>query len=182
RPVVISSLSGIGDSTIVTKLFSAHEKSLGKTVSHTTRPPLDNESNGIDYHFIDREKFSVMRDGDQFLEYSTRDESEYGTSRKAVEGIIAQGKVPVWETDIHGIQQLKDQAYNARFVFIGPAHLEEFEAKLRRPNAESEERIQQRLVTARLEIEQSKLEGFYDQVLADKSVESAYKALERFII
>ncbi|KAH9220982.1 THO complex subunit 1 transcription elongation factor-domain-containing protein [Leptodontidium sp. 2 PMI_412] len=162
RPVVISGLSSVGNSTIVTKLFSVHEKSLGKNVSHTTKPPGENESNGVDYHFVDKEKFSVMRDGDQFLEYSTRDNSEYGTSRKAVEGIIAQGKVPVLEMDMKGVQQLKDQAYNARFVFIGPSNLEDLEA--------------------RLEIEQSKVEGFYDLVLADESVESAYKALEAFVL
>ncbi|KAG4438123.1 hypothetical protein IFR05_006403 [Cadophora sp. M221] len=182
RPVIISGLSGVSDSTIVTKLFSVHEKSLGKKVSHTTRPPGENELNGVDYHFIDKEKFSVMRDGDQFLEYSTHENSEYGTSRKAVESIIAQGKVPLLEVDMQGVQQLKDQAYNARFIFIGPSNLEDVEAKLKQANSESEESIQRSLATARLEIEQSKVEGFYDLVLADELVEPAYKALEAFVL
>jgi THO complex subunit 1 len=101
RPVVISSLSGVGQSPIVNKLFAANDKYLGKKTSHTTRPPRGDESNGVDYHFVDKEKFNVMRDSDQFLEYSTHDGNGYGTSRKAVEYVIAQEKVPVIEMDMH---------------------------------------------------------------------------------
>ena len=50
---------------------------------------------------MEKEKFNVMRDGDQLLEHSTRGSHDYGTSRKSVEGIIAQGKVPILEMDMH---------------------------------------------------------------------------------
>ncbi len=42
-----------------------------------------------------------MRDGDQFLEFNNFNGNDYGTSKKVVEGIIAQGKVPVMEMDMH---------------------------------------------------------------------------------
>jgi len=101
RPLVLSSFSGLPGSILVNKLVSTHEKSFGKKVSHTTRPPRENEKNGIDFHFVEKEKFNVMRDGDQLLEHSTRGSHDYGTSRKSVEGIIAQGKVPILEMDMH---------------------------------------------------------------------------------
>jgi THO complex subunit 1 len=66
-----------------------------KKVSHTTRVPNDGEIDSIDYHFVDNTKFNIMRDGDQFLEYGTYDGQEYGTTLKAVESVIATGKIPV---------------------------------------------------------------------------------------
>ncbi len=101
RPIVISGPSGAGKRTLVRMLVEAHEKSLARKTSHTTRPTREKEIEGIDYYFVDKEKFDIMRDGDQFLEYSTLNGNGYGTSRKAVEGIIARGKIPLLEMDVN---------------------------------------------------------------------------------
>jgi THO complex subunit 1 len=82
-------------------LVEAHGKSLAKTVSHTTRPSREKEVDGIDYHFVNTEKFAMMRDGDQFLEHQDDGGIYYGTSRKAIEGLIAQGKTPVLDLGIN---------------------------------------------------------------------------------
>jgi THO complex subunit 1 len=78
-----------------------HSKALGKKASHTTRPPRVGEVNGQHYHFVTKEEYDVLRDGDQFLELNNFNGNDYGTSRKIVEGIIAQGKVPIMEMDMH---------------------------------------------------------------------------------
>lgn len=101
RPVVISGPSGVGKGTLITKLVGAHAKVITKKASHTTRAPREKEVDGIHYFFIDKERYDVMRDGDQFLEFNNFDGNDYGTSRKVVEGIIAQGKIPVMEMDMH---------------------------------------------------------------------------------
>ncbi|XMA12352.1 hypothetical protein WAI453_005143 [Rhynchosporium graminicola] len=182
RPIVISSISSPTQSTVVSRLFATHEKSLGNKVSYTTRPPRGSESNAVQYYFVDKETFNVMRDGDQFLQYSTYDGDDYGTSRKSVEGIIAQGKVPVLEMDLQGIQQLKDQDYDAHYVFIGPANVEDLEAVLKKQDSESEDKFKQRLANAKQEVEQSKIQGFYDLVVVDDLTEPAYEALESFVL
>jgi THO complex subunit 1 len=99
RPIVISGSIGVGKSTLVKRLTEKNAKVLGRKVSHTTRPAREGEVNGQDYHFVTKEQFSVMRDGDEFLEYNEYNGNDYATSRKAVEDIIAQGKVPVVEID-----------------------------------------------------------------------------------
>ncbi|KAL2068288.1 hypothetical protein VTL71DRAFT_16386 [Oculimacula yallundae] len=182
RPIVISGLGSLNQSTIVNSLFATHEKSLGKKISHTTRSPRGDESNGVHYHFVDKESFNVMRDGDQFLEYSTHDDGDYGTSRKSVEGIKAQRKVPVLEMDMQGIQQLKDQEYDARYVFIGPSDAENLQTVLEQLDSEPEESFKRRLVSAKEHVEQSKLEGFYDLVIVDESIGPAYEILEAFVL
>ena len=52
---------------------------------------------------------------------------------------------------------------------------------MRQQGTEPEEMIQEKLTTAIQELEQSKIEGFYDKVITDDSSEAAYEILERFI-
>jgi THO complex subunit 1 len=101
RPIVISGPSGVGKGTLIEMLLEKHGKALGKKASHTTRAPRDGEINGQHYLFVNKEQYDIMRDGDQFLEVNNYNGNDYGTSRKVVEGIIAQGKVPVMEMDMH---------------------------------------------------------------------------------
>ena len=101
RPIVISGPSGVGKGTLVKMLLEKHGKALGRKVSHTTRLPREGEVHGRDYIFVTKEDYDVMRDGDEFLEYNNFNGNDYGTSRKVVEAIIAQGKVPIMEMDMH---------------------------------------------------------------------------------
>ena len=101
RPIVISGPSGVGKGTLVTMLMDKHSKVLGKKASHTTRQPREGEVHGQHYFFVTKEKYDVMRDGDQFIEYNNFNGNDYGTSKKVVEGIIASGKIPVMEMDMH---------------------------------------------------------------------------------
>lgn len=101
RPIVISGPSGVGKGTLITMLMEKHPKVLGKKASHTTRPAREGEVHGQHYFFISKDEYNVMRDGDQFIEYNNFNGNDYGTSKKVVEGIIASGKIPVMEMDMH---------------------------------------------------------------------------------
>jgi THO complex subunit 1 len=101
RPIVISGPSGVGKGTLVTLLMERHQKVLGKKASHTTRQPREGEVHGQHYFFITKVEYNVMRDGDQFIEYNNFNGNDYGTSKKVVDGIIASGKIPVMEMDMH---------------------------------------------------------------------------------
>jgi THO complex subunit 1 len=101
RPIVISGPSGVGKGTLVTMLMEKHPTVLGKKASHTTRPPREGEVHGQHYFFVTKAEYDIMRDGDQFIEYNNFNGNDYGTSKKVVEGIIASGKVPVMEMDMH---------------------------------------------------------------------------------
>jgi THO complex subunit 1 len=101
RPIIISGPSGVGKGTLIKMLLEKHGKALGKKASHTTRAPREGEIHGQHYFFVNKEQYDIMRDGDQFLEVNDYNGNDYGTSRKVVEGIIAQGKVPLMEMDMH---------------------------------------------------------------------------------
>jgi THO complex subunit 1 len=101
RPIVISGPSGVGKGTLITMLMDKHQKVLGKKASHTTRQAREGEVHGQHYFFVSKDEYNVMRDGDQFIEYNNFNGNHHGTSKKVVEGIIASGKIPVMEMDMH---------------------------------------------------------------------------------
>ncbi|OBT64895.1 hypothetical protein VE03_06452 [Pseudogymnoascus sp. 23342-1-I1] len=181
RPVVISGPGGVGKGTLIAMLIDKHPKLFGRKASHTTRAPRVGEVDGMHYNFINAEAYAMMRDGDQFLEFNNFNGNDYGTSKKIVEGIVASGKVPVMEMDFHGIQQLKDQSYAARFIFLNAPSLEELEKRLRARGTDDEEKVKQRLVTAAEEIKQAEIEGFHDKILVNDNLTDAFEELEKYI-
>ena len=198
RPIVISGPSGVGKGTLVTMLLDKHGKRLGKKASHTTRAPREGEIHTQHYYFVTKDEYDVLRDGDQFLELNNFNGNYYGTSRKVVEAIIAQGKVPVMEMDMHvswscscfilspvdcpqGIQQLKDQGYAARFIFLQPPDMSELAQRLRRRGSDDEDKIQARLEIAEKELAQAQVEGFHDKIIVNDDLRKTYEELERYI-
>ncbi|MBE9528785.1 MAG: guanylate kinase, partial [Proteobacteria bacterium] len=78
-PIIISGPSGAGKTTLYQM---AVERLEGTTVSvsYTTRPARDGELDGVDYHFVDTEKFDAMAEAGEFLEHFTVHGNRYGTS------------------------------------------------------------------------------------------------------
>lgn len=198
RPIVVSGPSGVGKGTLVNMLLNNHTKVFGRKASHTTRTPREGEVHGEHYMFVSKEEYDVILDGDGFLEHNNYNGNDYGTSKKVLEEIIAQGLVPIMEMDMHvslsnfisshhscsfckGIQQLKDQGYTARFIFIAPPDMDQLGERLRQRGTDSDEKIQGRLEIATKEIEQSKTDGFHDTVIVNDDLETAYSELESFI-
>lgn len=101
RPIILAGPSGVGKSTLLKRLIAKHPKILKRKVSHTTRIPRPGEVDGKDYFFITKETHTMMRDGDQFMEYNCYNKNDYGTSWKVVESIIAENKVPLMEMEYH---------------------------------------------------------------------------------
>ena len=101
RSMVISGPGGVGKSRLINMLLEKHAAVFSKKVSHTTRPPHTGEVDGTHYYFVTKEEYNVMRDGDEFMEISSNNGNDYGTSRKVIDGVITNGKIPVIELDDH---------------------------------------------------------------------------------
>lgn len=84
---------------LVRELLARHSRAFSRVAAHVTRKAREGEVNGRDYHFVDVQTFNVMRDGDQFLEYSEQGDEARGTSRRVVETIMDNDRVPVMELD-----------------------------------------------------------------------------------
>ena len=66
--VVLSSPSGAGKTTLVNLLSKKNNYYV--SISHTTRKPRSNETNGKDYFFVKDDEFKRLINNDEFLEYA----------------------------------------------------------------------------------------------------------------
>ena len=64
---ILSSPSGAGKTTL-TKKIAENNSDFIISISHTTRKPRQNEIDGLDYHFVTREKFDELLQKNSFFE------------------------------------------------------------------------------------------------------------------
>ena len=168
---VLSSPSGAGKSTIA-RLLLAADDNLSMSVSVTTRPMRPGEVEGLDYHFVDLDRFREMVADHDFLEWAHVFGHRYGTPRAPVEAILAQGRDVLFDIDWQGAQQLLQQAGgDVVRAFIFPPSLDELERRLRSRGTDSDAVIDARMARAANEI--SHWDG-YDYVLVNDDVERCF--------
>ena len=62
---------------------------LTKVITHTTREKRINEKDDVDYHFVSKDDFLIMKINNEFVETTTYNNNYYGTSKKEIaESII----------------------------------------------------------------------------------------------
>ena len=148
------------------------------SVSATTRAPRAGETDGVQYYFVDRDEFTSMIDEGRMLEWAEYSGNFYGTPKDSVYSHMEEGKQVLLEIEVQGASQVRDIIKEAVLIFIEPPSLEELERRLRNRGTDSEEAIQKRLATARLELERK---GEYDYVLVNDDLEEAAAELVSFV-
>lgn len=182
RSIVISGPSGVGKGTLIQKLFDTHPDTFGFAVSHTTRKPRPGEVEGVTYFFVSPSEFSSLCAQGALVEHAYFSGNYYGTSKQTIDDQIRKGLVVVLDIEIQGVKQVKANAsIDARYVFIRPPSFEVLEARLRARGPGNEEEIQRRLAQARVEFEYADLQGSYDKIIVNDSVETAFRELEMFV-
>lgn len=141
---VIAAPSGAGKTSLVRALLEKHPE-LRFSISYTTRKQREKEQHGRDYFFVDRAEFERMVAAGEFLEHAQVFDNYYGTSRKQVEALLAQGYNVILEIDWQGARQIRSKLPSCRTVFILPPSRAELERRLRDRRTDSEEVIQRRL-------------------------------------
>ncbi|TGX52698.1 guanylate kinase [Sphingomonas gei] len=175
---VLSSPSGAGKSTIARKLLKA-DPFLEMSVSYTTRPIRPGEVDGVDYHFIDLEKFREMVSNNEFLEWAHVFDHRYGTPREGVNKILASGRDVLFDIDWQGAQQLFQLAGgDVVRVFILPPSLKELHERLIRRATDPVEVIDARMARATNEV--SHWDG-YDYVLVNDEVEECFESVHTIL-
>jgi guanylate kinase len=174
RPLllIISSPSGAGKTTLTARLL-AEVKGLTFSISHTTRKPRANETNGKEYHFVSRDEFEQLIAADSFLEWAEVHGNLYGTSKAEIARRSADRGI-VFDIDHQGARQIKCSAADAVAVFILPPSMAVLEQRLRGRASEDEETVQRRFNAAKREIEHY---GLFDYVLVNEELEDATRKL-----
>ncbi|XP_049911462.1 guanylate kinase 1b isoform X2 [Epinephelus moara] len=178
RPLVLSGPSGAGKSTLMKRLMKDHEGVFGFSVSHTTRNPRPGEEDGKDYHFTTKEAMQEAIDNGEFIENAEFSGNMYGTSKAAIEDVLAKNLICILDVDIQGVKRIKETDLNPIYVSIQPPSMEILEKRLRDRQTETEESLQKRLEAARIDMELSKEPGVFDVVIINDDLERAYEELK----
>lgn len=150
--IIVSGPSGSGKSTLIRRALKVFGPELRHSISATTRPRRDGEADGVDYHFWSKSRFQAGIAAGEFLEYATVfGKYEYGTPRSEVEPYRLRGVGVVLDIDVQGAEQLRRTCPDGFFIFLEtPAG--EYERRLRERGTDSEDAIQRRLESARMEL------------------------------
>ena len=173
---VISGASGVGKSTVLSKVMSMR-KDLTFSVSATTRAPRLGEQEAVSYYFVSKETFEDMIRNDEFLEYDAHLDNYYGTPKGQLEEKLTRGHV-ILDIEPNGAFAVRKSRPDAVLIFIAPPSLEELERRLRTRGDTGPEQIKLRLERAKWEMEQSKK---YDHVVINGQVNACAEEILKII-
>ena len=174
--IVLSGPSGCGKGTLVGELMKRGDCAV--SVSATTRAPRTNEADGVHYHFISHAEFEQRIREDGLLEYAEYCGNYYGTPRKEVEAMRAEGKHVMLEIEVQGAFQIRERCPEAVLVFTTPPSIEELRRRLHKRGTETEEVIEQRIARAKEELPYAEQ---YDYIVLNDALEDAVADLNTVI-
>ncbi len=168
--LIISGLSGSGKDTVINRVQEISGRIFHFVVTCNTRPRRENEIDGVDYHFISRDRFLQMIEDGEMLEHSEVYEDLKGVPRFEVDNAFQVGKDIVMRLDTQGMQKVKAVYPNAVSIFILPPDSQEWIKRLRSRKTESEESLRIRIQTAEKEL---KGISAFDYIVVNKEVDQA---------
>ena len=177
---VFSGPSGVGKGTLKAKLFEEFADLIAYSVSATTRGPREGEVDGKDYFFISRQEFERRVKNNEFLEHAEFAGNCYGTPRAYVEKLLDSGMNVVLEIDVQGALQVMKSMPECVSVFILPPSFEELEHRLRGRGTETEEKVRERLETAKRELPYAPQYDY--QIVNGGDIEAAYQSLREVFL
>ena len=172
KAIIFSAPSGAGKTTMVKGLMASSIRSLGFSISATTRPPRGDEKDGEAYYYLTQQEFDFKVKNGDFIEWEEVYPGLcYGTLRSEVERMWSDGITPVFDVDVVGGLALKKVfGTSAISVFVMPPSMEILEHRLRGRGTDSEKNIMRRLAKADNEMQ---LADSFDVKLVNNDLQKA---------
>ena len=151
-PIVLSAPSGTGKTTLAHRLIEESDNCVF-SVSITTRTPRQGEQHGLDYVFVDGDRFDKMIESGDLAEWAYVHGGRYGTPKKALNDAADLGQQVVLDIDVQGALQIRDAIPDAKLIFVLPPSVDVLLERLRIRGTEESEVLGLRLCSALEELE-----------------------------
>lgn len=175
-PIVISGPSGAGKTTLVGRLVRM-DPTLKRSVSVTTRPPRDGESEGESYFFVRGDEFENLKAG-KLIEWAEVHGHFYGTPRERVEEALEGGFDVVLNIDVQGGCEVKKSFPDAVMIFILPPSFEVLEQRIKKRATDLAEDIRARMENAR---EETRMMSQYEYIVVNDDLDRTVTVLRAII-
>ncbi len=171
--------SGSGKTTIVHHLLKKNPR-LCFSVSATTRPKRDIETDGIDYYFLTVQDFKEKIQRDEFIEWEeVYTNGFYGTLKSEIDKIGNEDKVAVFDVDVEGGLKIKNQFGEKMLaVFVMPPSIDELHKRLHARETETAESLKARIEKSEHELAFALR---FDKVLINDDREKAFRKAEQLV-
>lgn len=163
--------TGAGKDTIKDELLKTDK--YHHIVSHTTRPPRMNhgiaETDGVEYHFIDKATAETMLDNHEFIEAKVYSGNLYGTSLSEIQTAHDDNSVAMTDIEIQGVREYKELDPNVTAIFLLPPSFQVWQERLTRRYGDVVDikDHKERLKAALIEINELLNTDYYDAVVND---------------
>ena len=176
--VILSSPSGAGKTTLVKEISKRNNFQI--SISHTTRKPRLNETDGKDYFFVSKTQFKNLIDENKFLEYAKVFNNYYGSSKDIVFEHLNKGENIIFDIDWQGTQQIKNQKLNYEIItiFILPPSREELYNRLLNRDKNNNDTAMQRMKQFNDDVLHW---NDYDLVVINDNLNNCYNNIIKFI-
>jgi guanylate kinase len=176
--LILSSPSGAGKTTLTKKIQQKYQN-FKISVSHTTRRPRSNEVEGVDYFFVNPNKFKKKIFNNEFYEYAKIFDNYYGTARDSVNELLKNNNNILFDIDWQGTQQLsKFKELKLIKIFLLPPDKKELKNRLIQRNQDNIDIISKRLETYDNDIHHW---SDYDHVIINDNLEHCFSQIEKII-
>jgi guanylate kinase len=176
--VVLSAPSGCGKTTIAKAVLNRHPRMLF-SVSATTRPRRNAETEGKDYFFLSRTEFeNRIRKGD-LVEWEEIYGNYYGTLKSEVNKALQQGRAMLFDVDVKGGLSIR-QAFrdDSVLIFIKPPSFEVLWKRLENRKTENFETFKVRMERVPMELEEG---NKFDYQVVNDDLQKAIEEVDRIV-
>jgi len=178
KTIVITAPSGTGKTTITKRLVAELEE-LEFSVSYTTRPRREAETNGVNYWFVTKPEFEALIHQNKMIEWADVFGCYYGTGYAELERAKSRGKSLLLEIDVQGWKNINAKIQDLCSLFILPPSMEELWNRLISRGTETREVMKKRFATAKQEIE---LGQHFDHFVINDNLERSYQLIKNFLL
>ena len=149
--VSVSGPSGVGKGSVIDKVRE-RLPDIAHSVSVTTRPIRENETEGVSYFFRTEQQFKKMMAEGEILEHDIYLNNYYGTPLTPLLKMINEGRDVLFDLTVSGSLALMENYADAVTIFLLPPSMSELRCRLVKRATESPEVIERRLLEASVEI------------------------------